>query len=54
MSHKPDQKKTHLHGKLVPCMGATIDNIESRDWQDQLLVSCQVRNVLSTLNKYTN
>jgi hypothetical protein len=54
MSHKPDQKTTHLHGKLVSCMGATIDNIESRDWQDQVLVSCQVCNVLSTLNKYTN
>ncbi len=34
-----------LHSQLVACMGATIDDVESWRWHDDILVASKVSNV---------
>lgn len=39
-------RRGHLHGEGVSCVGAAVDDVEGGNGEDQLLVACQVCQVL--------
>lgn len=40
------KQKLHLHSQLIPGVGASVDDVESRDRQDELLVASQISQML--------
>ena len=39
------QDHEFLHGQFVSCVGTTVDDIESRSGQNNIVISCQIGNM---------